>query len=174
GQFFATVQIDRYPKNDAAKQASEEAPNNAFTHLDADTLLTTTVLDGDAAVILRDAIVPEGDAVALLTRYELTRAVKGGSWEVDCNPLPRSDDGRQRVNCEATKTGRNALIEVIIDTGERGVLASRLRKKRRLEFEAQHRILNAGTAGVYQDESSLESTVANETVAKELSDAILR
>ncbi len=173
-QFFATVQIDRYPKNEAAKAASEDAPDNAHVHLDGDTLMTTTVLDGDSADILRDAIVPEGDAVALLTRYELTRAVKGGSWEVDCNPLPRGEDGRQRVNCEANKPGRSALIEVVIDSADRAKQAARLGRKRKLQFEAQHRILNAGTSGVYQDQSSLEATVANETVAKELSEAILQ
>lgn len=174
GQFFANVQIDRYPKPDAAKEAADNPATNAVVHIDGDTLMTTTVLDGDSAVILRDAIVPEGDAVALLTRYELTRAVTGGTWEVDCNPLPRSEDGKQRVNCEATRPGRNALIEVAIDSSDRNAQAARLRRKHKLQFEVHDRILQGGTAAVYQDQSSLEATVANETVARELSEAILR
>jgi len=173
-QFFATVQIDRYPKPDAAKKAAQNPHENAMINLDGDTLMTTTVLDGDSATILRDAIVPEGDAVALLTRYELTRAVKGGSWEVDCTPLPRGDDGKQRVNCEATKPGRNALIEVVIDSNDRRKQGDRLSRKRALQFDVHDRILQDGTAGVYQDGSSLEASVANGTVAKELSEAILR
>ena len=173
-QFFANVQVDRYPKPDLAKQAAESHQANSFVVVDGDTLMTTTVLDGDSAIILRDAIVPEGDAVALLTRYELTRAVKGGSWEVDCTPLPRGDDSKQRVNCEATKAGRNALIEVVIDSSDRGTQRTRLNKRRKLLFESQDRILQDGIAGIYQDQSSLEATVANGTVARELSEAILR
>ncbi|MEN0065256.1 MAG: hypothetical protein AAGA48_24135 [Myxococcota bacterium] len=175
GQFFAHVQIDRYPKADDAKQASENPAANAHIFLDGDTFMTTTVLDGDSAATLRDAIVPEGDPVALLNRYELTRAVRGGSWEVDCTPLPPGNPELQKVNCEATKPGRSALIEVVINKAERKKQAKiRSRKSKDLKLLANDRTLRVGIAAVFQDESSLQATVSNEQVAKELADTILQ
>lgn len=173
GQFFANIQIYRYPKPEAAAESAQNAPEKAEVYVDGDTVMTTTVLDGDSGIILRDAIVPEGDAVAVLNRYELTRAVTGGAWEVDCNRLP-SSDGTTQVNCEALKQGRQALIEVIIDPEEKRIQAKRLARRKKLQFEAEDRILQEGTAAIYQDRSSLLATVFNETVAKELREAILR
>ncbi|MBX2799343.1 MAG: hypothetical protein KTR31_16830 [Myxococcales bacterium] len=161
GPLHAEVQVDRYPRIEDARAIAEAPRATATVRQDGDTVMTVTVLDGQAAITLRDAIVPKGDTLNKLRAGPVQAALRGGGWDVEgCDPI--KDGSLMQVSCAAKQRGRQALVDVVLEMSVAG------------DAEGEERILREGQATVVQASSSLTASVTDTAPANELVEAILK
>ena len=160
GPLSASIQVDRYPRVEDAEEIAKAPTGTAAVHQDGDTVLRASVLDGPAAIILRDGILAKGDKLSDLSLGPVQATIKGGGWQLETCDAQKSG-ATVSVSCVANQRGREALVDLVLD-GDAGDPAD------------EERILAAGTAVVLQADCSLTTTVSDSAPASELVEELLR
>ncbi len=160
GPLVANVKMDRYPKEEEAREVAGHPTTTAAVHQEGDTVLTVAVIDGTAGEALAGAIVARGDSLLKLSAAPVQASIKGGGWDLEgCDA---HKEGRTiTVSCEAHQTGRQALVDLVVHRGSAA------------DPETEERVVSSGEASVVQGRNYLKATVFDANPARELANAIL-
>lgn len=160
GPLYAFVKMNRYPREEEARQEAEHLQASAAGHHDGDTTLTVTVLDGPAGEVLRNAIVAKGDRLSKLSAGPVQASITGAGWDLDgCDA--HKEGGMVTVSCEAHQHGRQALVDLVQHRGEKAGI------------EEEERVVVSGEASVHQGRNYLKAVVRDTRPAQELVTGLL-